>query len=119
MADIYTSTRLFVGQLTAAGEFPDDEFTKTYRRLAEHIINRMLSDYTSPRRFPYNYCKREDGTPDNYWKGFKVCQAELKEAVASNGLELWWYVFSEGIDSRLWEEVKGDFLRAVNGQVAL
>jgi len=119
MADVYTSKRLFVGELTGAGEFPTDEFTKTYRRLAEYIINRMLSDHANPRRFPYNYCKRDDDTSDDYWKGFKVCQGELKDAIESDGIELWWYVFSEGIDSRLWEEVKGDFLRAVNGYEAI
>ena len=115
MADIYTSTRLFTGELTGAGEPPNNNWDKTYGKLGFRVLEQLMDDHTGDRTFMWNYCRKDDSTPDDYWKLFKPCPAEIKAAVRDDHIKLWWYIFSEGIDCRLWEEVKGDFLRAVNG----
>ena len=117
MADVYTGTRLFTGELTGAGEQPAGTYAKTYGELGFRVLEQLLDDHANPKRFIWNSCRKEDVSPDNYWDNFKVCQGEIAAAVKDNDVSIWWYAFTEGIDSRLWEEVKGDFLRAVNGQV--
>ena len=115
MVDVYTGKRLFTGELTGAGEPPNDTWGKTYGSLGFRVLEQLMDDHTGNRKFMWNYCRRDDTTLDNYWNNFKVCPGEIAAAIKDDDVSIWWYAFSEGIDSRLWEEVKGDFLRAVNG----
>jgi len=116
MVDVYTGRRPFIGQLIACGEPPGDKWDKTYGALGFRVLEQLMDDHTGDRKFMWTYLKREDATPDDYWKHFKPCHEEIVAAVRDDHIELWWYVFSEGRDERLWEEVKGMFLKAVNGQ---
>jgi len=115
MADIYTGHRPFIGQLIGVGEPPDNKWDKTYGKLGFRVLEQLMDDHTGDRKFMWNYCKRDDTTPDEYWKLFSPCPTEITAAVRDNHIELWWYVFASGKDERLWEEVKGRFLKAVNG----
>lgn len=116
MADIYTSARLFVGELIGVGEPPHDRWGKTYGWLGFRVLEQLMDDHTGDRKFMWTYLKREDNTPDGYWSQFEPGPQEIQDAVKNDGISLWWYVWSEGMDNRLWEEVKDKFLKVVNGQ---
>ena len=108
MVDVYAKPRL-KDMLVGAGEPPISWFDDTYRWLGFRVIDEWWADCQYPTRFKWSYLAKEDKTPDDYWKRYRVCRRELEDSI--EGLQLWWHCWMG--DGKPWEEVKRDLEVAI------